>query len=732
MLYDTWLFVVSGLLYLHPLEFIPLTYFLYRSLKERYIPHIVFVIAYTIIIFLRGVLVASILATSYGVASILLRNRGLIRRKVVVSTILVAILILILKIFVPKPDLIDIATDPLKWFSKDNTWLTTLIILASLATPTIMHRDKIYPIKIAENMILKIFVSRSIIYLLAFLSLNLLGIYLRYSIEIDYPMLRDLFFSSLIVLVSYLMINFLDTLNRRREKRQTDDLGGLVKSLISSIVFLPWFFATSIIIAFYGVDNFLVIDRVSVKPYFSSATKEVMDASYLIYAFTPLIFLFTGSVRGVVLFSRASILYGLISSVAIVMGLRDFGVKTVSMYFLGTLFSAYLLLVIASLSFLVILFSLFLSIRRIIRRESLENIGSISIKKDLQELLILFLIGFIVLYIPYYPNINPYRRLVDIDYIYYDKWLSRVNDNDFIHDAFVRGSHGLGDRPLFLILIYLINKIIPYKTFDTVYIALAGSILLVLAEIITRSAGLAKYTGYLSALLAAVPLVYVYGGFQANLFSEIFVYATLAIYFMNRYRYLTPIFSLASLLSHNEVWLLSSIIFLPRPLIFALWLAPGLILLLAKFYLFKLPTVLNIRYQFYIPDIRDVMNLVDFEVNIHVWGSMSTWIIYLLTIITIIILLIKRDIFLVRVSMIPLMVLLFILYGLKMIVPIEMLRGLGVVVHAGRVLMNTPLWILPAYILDKAIRSQNKWVIELILGVEIPWIIWILANAVPK
>jgi len=67
-----------------------------------------------------------------------------------------------------------------------------------------------------------------------------------------------------------------------------------------------------------------------------------------------------------------------------------------------------------------------------------------------------------------------------------------------------------------------------------------------------------------------------------------------------------------------------------------------------------------------------------------------------------------------------------------MVIPIDIVKRQAILAESGRVFMNIPLWILSAYFLDKMLTRKEMWLLRIWLGLQLPWIIWLLANSVPR
>lgn len=340
----------------------------------------------------------------------------------------------------------------------------------------------------------------------------------------------------------------------------------------------------------------------------------------------------------------------------------------------------------------------------------------------LREAITAWLAAFIVLMAPYYPWLNPKGVLVDVDHIFYWRWLQGT---DWGNITIRLLEFNRGDRPLFVGFTFLVTRLIPFRVFDVLYIAGAGALVTVLAEGVCRRVGIRKWFGFTAALLASIPLYFVFGGYHANLAAMCLALATL--YWRLRwgdggakpYRFaLLGLASLATAATHSEAWVLYTPLFLIDAPTFAGWVAGGASWLVARELLIS-PKYAVLAGKLLASGAPTITQL-DFQLVVMLWGVPATWLTYLVATAGIIKAwrggeLSKHAPFLASTAL--------------TLIPLLTLTP-KFVVH--RVLMNTAYWFFTAYALSRAWGSRKWWwVVPAYVGLQWAYAAWLLSNAVP-
>jgi hypothetical protein len=155
------------------------------------------------------------------------------------------------------------------------------------------------------------------------------------------------------------------------------------------------------------------------------------------------------------------------------------------------------------------------------------------------SLLLFTMLSVVLAIFPHQPRVNIENRQIGVDSDYYVNWLAPlINSKDsqnFFYQAFVVQNHG--DRPITLILISLISKIINSNLFYTVeYLPIIlGPSLLFVIFYLTRELTGNDTTSLIAAFLTVVSfqtLIGMYAGFYANWFALIVGY--LSVLFLIR------------------------------------------------------------------------------------------------------------------------------------------------------------------------------------------------------
>ena len=357
----------------------------------------------------------------------------------------------------------------------------------------------------------------------------------------------------------------------------------------------------------------------------------------------------------------------------------------------------------------------------------------------LSEAALMFFTSLVILLVPYYPWVNPHGVLADVDHIYYMRWLRHASWAN-LPQALV--AFDQCDRPLFLLLIFLITRLIPFRVFDVLYIAGFGALLTVLAERITRSAGLAKYSGFVSSLLFSIPLYFVYGGYHANLLALTLCYAAVAVLFKalrsggvsSRTMALLAMLSAATVLTHSEAWVLFTPLMLvgARPAV--AWVLPGAAWLAVRKLVFS-PMYAKLAHNLLSKGVLTLHSL-KFQLTVMLWGVPATWLSYAFAVLGAALLMLHylrsggeasvipelpavepRTLLSAALSAIPAFAALFL------VTPKFLLH---------RLVMNSFLWFFTAYALSYLLTSRKLKPATLIfIGLQSLYVFWLLVNTIP-
>ncbi len=481
-------------------------------------------------------------------------------------------------------------------------------------------------------------------------------------------------------------------------------------------------------LAFSGPHPFVVVQRVSV-PYglrVEGVWVTALIASWVAMVAGAAPFLRIKSILGYwVTLAYLVFIVGFIGGVTALSGGRWLAYVLLSLYVAG-MPSAKVWYVTLAVCTGLLVASLLRQVRRLkwswlLRVKVLGNIDSNSL--TLGEAVTAWLVAFIVLMAPYYPWLNPRGVLVDVDHIYYWRWL-RSTDWGNITVRLLEFNQG--DRPLFVGFVFLITRLIPFRVFDVLYIAGAGALVTVLAEGVCRRVGIGKWFGFMAALLASVPLYFVFGGYHANLAAMCLALATL--YWRLGWREssvklrrlaLLGAASLAVAATHSEAWVLYTPLFLLDVPTFITWVVSGSSWLVAR------ELLVSPRYAVLAGKLlasgAPTITQLDFQLIIMLWGVPATWLTYLLATAGGIRVWREGELS----KYLP-----FLTSTALTLVPLLTLTP-RYMVH--RVLMNTAYWLFVAYALSQAWGSRKwRWVIPLYVGLQWLYVAWLLSNAVPS
>gem|GEM_PF-4856359 len=340
----------------------------------------------------------------------------------------------------------------------------------------------------------------------------------------------------------------------------------------------------------------------------------------------------------------------------------------------------------------------------------------------LGEALIAWLAAFIVLMAPYYPWLNPRGVLIDVDHIYYWRWLRGTDWGNLTVRLL---EFNRGDRPLFVGSVFLVTRLVPFRVFDVLYIAGAGALAVTLAEGVCRRVGVGRWFGFTAALLTSIPLYFVYGGYHANLAAMCLALA--ALYWrlgwggerVKPHRLaVLGLASLATAMTHSEAWVLYVPLFMIDAPTLTAWVVGGASWLLVREFAIS-PKYVVLAKQLLAHGAPTITHL-DFQLVIMLWGVPATWFTYLLATAGIVKAWVSDDLrkyspFLTSTAL--------TLIPLLTVTPRFM-------VH--RVLMNTAYWFFTAYALSQAWGSRRSWwVVPLYVGLQWMYVAWLLSNTIP-
>jgi hypothetical protein len=153
-------------------------------------------------------------------------------------------------------------------------------------------------------------------------------------------------------------------------------------------------------------------------------------------------------------------------------------------------------------------------------------------------LLLFMMLSVSLALIPHQPTINKDNHLVGVDTRYYVKWINILLHSEdpqkFLRQAFVVLVHG--DRPVTLIVLFIIAKIVNaniFYTFDRMPIIL-GPILVLVVYFLTRELTSNTTTSLVASFLTAISfqtLIGIYAGFYANWFALMIGYLSFVFLF---------------------------------------------------------------------------------------------------------------------------------------------------------------------------------------------------------
>jgi len=217
-------------------------------------------------------------------------------------------------------------------------------------------------------------------------------------------------------------------------------------------------------------------------------------------------------------------------------------------------FSAYLnssLWYISTLVSVAVLLAPLASLRLRLRRlPSPEPGGS-----DEVYLVLALLVALTVGLAGYSPAVNPRRVPIDVDWVHYYRWLSTMMESA---NPVATAVELAGDRAAFLLILYTVTKLFKVDLLNLcVYMEVVLLQLYTLASYYVArehfGRGVARYVALLAPLTPHA-LSFIYGGFQANLFSLTLTYLALGLSAKPNLRRLPLVLALSVLASLTHAW----------------------------------------------------------------------------------------------------------------------------------------------------------------------------------
>jgi len=193
-------------------------------------------------------------------------------------------------------------------------------------------------------------------------------------------------------------------------------------------------------------------------------------------------------------------------------------------------------------------------------------------------LVLIMLLSIVLVLIPHQPIINIDNQQIGVDTHYYVDWVGALihssNPQEFLYQAFV--AQNGGDRPITLIFLFTLSKILPTNLVNTIEYAplILGPALIFITYLLTRELTSNEVTSLFAAFLTAVSfqtLIGIYAGFYSNWFALIIGYLSFVflIKFLKKSSKLTLLIYSASIMlllfAHVYTWsvfLIASAIFL--------------------------------------------------------------------------------------------------------------------------------------------------------------------------
>ena len=160
-----------------------------------------------------------------------------------------------------------------------------------------------------------------------------------------------------------------------------------------------------------------------------------------------------------------------------------------------------------------------------------SNGNGIKTRTKIICLVLFMLLSIILVLIPHQPIINNDNQQIGVDTHYYVDWVGALTHSsspqDLLYQAFV--AQNGGDRPITLIFLLALNKIVPSNLVDTIeYVPLIlAPALIFVVYLLTRELTSNEVTSLFASFLTAVSfqtLIGIYAGFYSNWFAIIIGY----------------------------------------------------------------------------------------------------------------------------------------------------------------------------------------------------------------
>lgn len=193
-------------------------------------------------------------------------------------------------------------------------------------------------------------------------------------------------------------------------------------------------------------------------------------------------------------------------------------------------------------------------------------------------LILIMLLSVVLVLIPHQPIVNIDKQQIGVDTHYYVNWVGALihssNPYEFLYQAFL--AQNGGDRPITLIFLFTLSKILPTSLVNTIEYAplILGPALIFITYLLTRELTSNEITSLFAAFLTSVSfqiMIGIYAGFYSNWLALIIGYLSFVflIKFLKKPGLLTLLIYSGSIMlllfTHVYTWsvfLIASVIFL--------------------------------------------------------------------------------------------------------------------------------------------------------------------------